>query len=410
MVAGPRNSEQPNHTKKARRRKIIATKSNASRRASVDKTAAPLDAPRSGIPKLFGQTVLVLQGGGALGAYQLGVYQAMHEAGIDPDWVVGTSIGAINGAIIAGNPPDQRMERLHQFWDSMQPRQGAYAPAMNWFGNMMTNANTISQGIPGFFKPNRNTMYGQHAQVGIEEASYYSTEPLRETLASLVDFEYLESKATRLTVGAVNARTGAMRYFDSRNDVLAVEHIMASGALPPAFPAVRIDGEPYWDGGIYSNTPVEVVLDDNPRRDSTVFAVNLWSPDGPEPGSLWQVTGRQKDIQFASRSDSHIVRQQQIHKLRHIIRELSQRIPAATRNDPQVKEMSAWGCSSTMHMVRLLAPRLDGEDHTKDIDFTARGVRARWDAGLRDTQRAIAAAPWQAEVDPTEGIVIHQFE
>jgi NTE family protein len=324
--------------------------------------------------------------------------------------VVGTSIGAINGAIIAGNPPEQRLGRLHEFWDSMQSKQSVFAPMMSLFGNALTNASTVSQGIPGFFKPNLTALLGQHAQVGIEKASYYSTEPLRETLASLVDFDYLASRATRLTVGAVNARTGAMRYFDSRSDVLQVEHIMASGALPPAFPAVRIDGDPYWDGGSYSNTPVEVVLDDNPRRDSTVFAVNLWSPDGPEPGSLWQVNGRQKDIQFASRSDSHIARQQQIHKLRHIIRELSQRMPAAIRSDPHVKEMSSWGCGTTMHVVRLLAPSLDGDDHTKDIDFTARGVQARWEAGHRDTQRAIAAAPWRIAVDPTEGIVIHQLD
>ena len=294
--------------------------------------------------KAFGQAVLVLQGGGALGAYQLGVYQAMHEAGIEPDWVVGTSIGAINGAIIAGNHPGKRMARLHEFWDRMElNKANPFGAFMNLFGSFMTNMNTVLNGVPGFFEPNPSTLMGQHVNVGIERAAYYTTGLLRETLNDLIDFEYLQSKKTRFTVGAVNANTGAMRYFDNSEEALTVEHVMASGALPPAFPAVRIDGEPYWDGGIYSNTPVEVVLDDNPRRDSTIFAVQLWNPQGPEPTSLWQINARQKDIQFASRANSHIANQQKLHKLRHIIRELNQHIPEKLRNSPDVKELAAWG-------------------------------------------------------------------
>lgn len=358
-----------------------------------------------------GQVVLVLQGGGALGAYQLGVYQAMHEAGIEPDWVVGTSIGAINGALIAGNPPDRRMQRLHEFWDRMELNKGnpisAYFGAL---GNALTNANTTAFGIPGFFSPNPHALLGQKAKLGIEHASYYSTQPLRETLAHLVDFEYLHRKDTRLTVGAVNAKSGAMRYFDSRTDELSVEHIMASGALPPAFPAIRIDGEPYWDGGIYSNTPVEVVLDDNPRRDSTIFTVQLWNPAGPEPESLWAINERQKDIQFASRADSHIAKQQQIHNLRHIIRELGMQLPEKLRASKEVKELTAWGCGTTMHVVHMLAPRIEGEDSSKDIDFTSHGIRARWQAGLKDAERTIAAAPWRQPVDSKDGVVIHNFE
>ncbi len=358
-----------------------------------------------------GQTVLVLQGGGALGAYQLGVYQAMHEAGVEPDWVVGTSIGAINGAIIAGNHPSKRMERLHAFWDRMESNKGnPLAPWIEIFGRSLQNAMTVSNGIPGFFEPNRAAIFGQHAKVGIEKASYYSTSPLAETLDSLIDFDYLQSKKTRLTVGAVNANTGAMRYFDNTKDRLTVDHVLASGALPPAFGAIRIDGEPYWDGGIYSNTPLEVVLEDNPRRDSTVFTVQLWSPDGPEPQSLWEINARLKDIQFSSRANSHIERQQQIHRLRHIIREMSRMMPPALRDKAEMKELCAWGCGTTMHVVRMLAPRLEGEDHTKDIDFTARGIRARWDAGYTDAQLAIAEAPWSEPTDPREGLVIHNYE
>ncbi|MES2114466.1 MAG: patatin-like phospholipase family protein, partial [Pseudomonadota bacterium] len=205
-----------------------------------------------------GQVVLVLQGGGALGAYQLGVYQAMHEAGVEPDWVIGTSIGAINAAIIAGNPPHHRLDRLRQFWGQMEQNALGFSAMPRALANLVT----MGQGIPAFFEPNFSAWWGPEARLGVEQAAYYRTAPLRTTLDTLVDFDYLNGKHTRLTVGAVNARTGAMRYFDSRREPLNASHVMASGAIPPAFPAVRIDGEPYWDGGIYSNTPIEAVLDD----------------------------------------------------------------------------------------------------------------------------------------------------
>jgi NTE family protein len=361
--------------------------------------------PRPGLP---GQVVLVLQGGGALGAYQVGVYQALHDAGIEPDWVIGTSIGAINAALIAGNPRESRMERLDAFWRNVEQPGGAAGP-FDWLGlgNMMANMTTVMRGIPAFFEPNRAALRGSRAHVGVESASYYSTDPLRRTLGELVDFETLQSSPTRLTVGAVNACSGAMRYFDSRTDTLCVEHVMASGALPPAFAAVRIDGQPYWDGGIYSNTPIEAVLDDQPRRDSLIFAVNVWHQTGPEPESIWQVMGRQKDIQYASRADSHIARQKQIHRLRHVIRQLTEQLPTGRRTDPHVRELASWGCGTTMHVAHLLAPRLEGEDHTKDIDFTPAGVKARREAGYADTVRMIERSPWQAPTDPIEGVVEH---
>jgi len=362
--------------------------------------------------KIQAQVVLALQGGGALGAYQLGVYQAMHEAGVDPDWVIGTSIGAINAGLIAGNPPERRMERLHAFWDKMQTpdpfglSQFLPVPAVTAAFNLSTTSN----GIEGFFKPNPSAWLGQHAALGVEKAAYYTTAPLRETLEALIDFDYLAQKRTRLTVGAVNARTGEMRYFDSREQRLGPEHIMASGALPPAFPAVRIEGEPYWDGGIYSNTPTEVVLEDNPRRDSVIFSVHLWDPKGPEPETLWQVTGRQKDIQFASRANSHNERQKQIHRLRHIIRQLSAHLPAELAEQEEVRELASWGCGTTMQLIRLLVPRLEQEDHTKDIDFSARGIRARSLAGRDDAARALNAEPWMQPVDPRDGVVIHDVK
>ena len=355
------------------------------------------------------QTVLVLQGGGALGAYQAGVYQALVESGINPDWVIGTSIGAINAAVIAGNKPEDRLARLQEFWEQV----GKGSPldwmwAAPFLGNSFANMNTVMRGIPGFFEPNPTALLGVNHAAGVERASYYSTDPLKQTLARLVDFDYLNQRHTRLTVGAVNVNTSELKYFDTRDMDLSSAHVMASGALPPAFPAVCIDGEPYWDGGIYSNTPIEVVLDERPRRDALIFAVNMWQPSGPEPQTIWQVMGRQKDLQFASRGKSHVARQEQLHRLRHVVRELAKHIPEAERDNPMVKELASYGCSTIMHLVRLLSPRLDGEDHTKDIDFTRSGIRSRWQAGYAHAQRVLSEKPWQGEVDMLQGVVIHE--
>lgn len=350
-----------------------------------------------------GQVVVVFQGGGALGAYQAGVFEAMHEMGVEPDWVIGTSIGAINGAIVAGNPPAQRVARLREFWDRMQ----YHSRTGMGFSDKLMGLATISQGIPAFFKPNPAAWRGIHATLALEDAAYYSTAPLRETLNELVDFDYINSAHTRLTVGAVSARSGEMRYFDSRVEAIQAQHIMASGALPPAFPAVRIDGEPYWDGGICSNTPIEAVLDDRPRCDSVIFSVQVWNPHGPEPTSIAQVMSKQKDIQYASRS-SHIERQRQLHQLRHVIRELAKHLPPDVANGKACRELASWGCGTTMHIVKLNAPVLAGEDHTKDVDFTPNGISLRWRAGYNDAMAMIARHPWTEAVDPIEGVRIHE--
>jgi NTE family protein len=332
----------------------------------------------------------------------------MHETGIEPDWVIGTSIGAINGALIAGNPVAQRLERLRTFWNFAEGQSSSVGP-LSWMGmdSSLATMNTVLRGIPNFFVPNSKALFGMHADVGVEAASYYSTAPLRESLSSLINPGQLGQCNTRLTVGAVHARSGEMRYFDSSNETLSIDHVMASGALPPAFPAIRIDGEPYWDGGIYSNTPIEAVFDDHPRRDSVIFAVDVWQPDGPEPQSIWQVMGRQKDIQYASRTESHLARQEQIQRLRRVIRELEKHLPAGKRSDPEVRELASYGCGATMHVLRLLAPRLEGESQTKDIDFTAAGVRARWQAGYADTLAMIERSPWEDPADPIAGVVEH---
>jgi NTE family protein len=348
----------------------------------------------------LGQTVLVLQGGGALGAYQVGVFEALHEAGIEPDWVIGTSIGAINASIIAGSPKAERVERLCEFWRRVE--FGHFLPAV------ARNFMAVSGGIPAFFRPNAPAFLGPHVPLGPEDAGYYSVAPLRQTLGDLVDVERLNSGAPRLTLGAANVRTSEMRYFDSRDTRLGLDHVLASGALPPAFPPVRIDGELYWDGGIVSNTPVEAVFDDKPRRDSLVFAVHVWNPHGDEPETIWQVMNRHKDVQYSSRAVSHIRRQRQLHRLRHIVAELSAMVPEGRRRDNLVAEMASYGCLTRMHVVRLLAPALDHEDHAKDIDFSPDGIRQRREAGYRHTLATLKQAPWRAPVDPTEGFVLHE--
>jgi NTE family protein len=355
----------------------------------------------------LGQTVLVFQGGGALGAYQIGVYQALAEAGIEPDWVIGTSIGAINAALIAGNKPQDRLDKLKEFWHRVEHGKVFEGPMANLFSPLRTMS-AIMSGIPNFFAPNPLAFMGQQVPLGPESAGYYSVAPLRETLSDLVDFDLVNSGPMRLTVGAANVQTSEMHYFDSRDTPLDVRHIMASGALPPAFPAVRIDGELYWDGGIVSNTPVEAVFDDNPRSNAVVFAVHLWNPHGAEPQSIWEVTNRQKDIQYSSRAHSHIKRQRQLHKLRHVIQQLSLLIPdgAATKED--LEALRGYGCETKMHVVRLLAPRLDNEDHTKDVDFSPSGIRERREAGYEHTSQMLAKAPWRAESDPLEGFILHE--
>jgi len=201
-----------------------------------------------------------------------------------------------------------------------------------------------------------------------------------------------------------------MRYFDSRETAITVRHVMASGALPPAFPAVRIDGELYWDGGILSNTPTEAIFEDNPRRSSLIFAVHMWNPMGLEPESIWEVLHRHKDIQYSSRVASHIARQRQVHKLRHVVSELVKLMPEDVRDRPVVKDLAEYGCLTRMHVVQLLAPRLDNENHTKDIDFSPTGIRLRWEAGYADTRRALQRAAWNDACDPLEGVILHAPE
>jgi NTE family protein len=355
-----------------------------------------------------GQIVLVFQGGGALGAYQMGVYQALHEAGIEPDWVVGTSIGAINAALIAGSPFSERLGRMNEFWKRVETSDFMGLPLPNWFGQAARNMMSISTGVPAFFEPRPAAFFSPHSPLGPDDAGYYSVQPLRRLLDELVDFERINHGPMRLSVGASKVQSSELVYFDSKTMPLGTDHVLASGALPPAFPAVRIDGELYWDGGILSNTPVELVFDDLPRRSGTVFTVHLWNPHGPEPETIWQVMNRQKDLQYSSRAASHIKRQRQLHQLRHVITELAKFAPQEVTTDERYAELVAYGCDSKMHVIRLLAPALDTEDHSKDIDFSPEGIRLRREAGYRHTCETLEKGPWREPSDPLAGFVLHE--
>jgi NTE family protein len=377
--------------------------------------AARKPQPAKALP---GQIVLAFQGGGALNAYQGGVYQAFHEAGIEPDWVIGTSSGAINAGLIAGNPPKRRLERLREFWTLLEykPWWGNSALFTEWFGgsrlftevsNRAAHMIAFFGGVPGYYTPNHALALGVNAPLGVERASLYTTEQLHNTMASLTDPAWFNSGTPRLTVSTVNVKTGRMQYWDSARMPLGLHHVLASAALPISFPAVRIDGDPYWDGGIYSNTPIEVVFDDNPRRDSVVFADQMWHSSGPEPQTFLDVLSREKDIQFASRDAAYITRQQDLHRLRHVVRELVRLMPQDQRDTQEVKDLAAYGCKTFMHIVRLNAPYIEGEGNSRDYDFTREGIRTRWRAGYDDTSRVLEQRPWEEEVDPMVGVAVH---
>ena len=369
-------------------------------------TAQSCGSDRASLP---GQVVLVLQGGGALGAYQAGVYQALQEAGVEPDWIVGTSIGAINASLIAGNAPQDRLAHLNEFWSRVQRiSPWDFRSVLPGFGDRWSYWTTLTHGIPGLFTPNPLAHAGEGYPLGPDRAGYYATTPLQATLSELVDFDLINRGSPRLTVGAAHVRSSQMTYFDSRRCRLDVKHIMASGALPPAFPAVRGDGELYWDGGILSNTPTEVVLDYSPRKDSLIFNVHLWNPVGAEPTTMAEVLNRQKDVQYSSRIASQITRHQQAHRLRHVINELAARLPESERDRPEMKELMSYGCQTRMHVVQLLAPQLSYEDHTKDVDFSPAGIRQRWDAGYAHTKAVLAREPWVGQFDPLSGVILHE--
>jgi len=283
-----------------------------------------------------------------------------------------------------------------------------FVPAWTGFSETWSDWSTLVGGIPAFFTPNLPAFWGAHIPLGADGAGFYSTAALRKTLAELVDFSIINKRTPRLAVGAANVQTGMMHYFDSRQSEITIEQIMASGALPPAFPAVYTDGEYYWDGGILSNAPIEAVFDDNPRRNSLIFGVQLWNAKGPVPQSIWEVLNRQKDIQYSSRIASHVARLQQTHRLRHVINQLVGLLPNDVRKREAVRELAGYGCVTQMHLVPLMAPRLENENYMKDIDFTQGGIGMRREAGYKAAMQVLERAPWQGEFNPIEGVILHE--
>lgn len=358
--------------------------------------------------------VLVLQGGGALGAYQAGVFQALHEHGLAPNWIVGTSIGAINAALIAGNKPEHRLARVKAFWDRVSHPDGVdmtqVSDSVRRSNIFFNTADTMLRGVPGFFTPRLFSGFPFGMPVAPEEASFYSTEPLHQTLDELVDFDYLNADGgIRLTVNAVNVRTGELAHFDSQSGALCADHVRASGSLPPGFPPVRVDGELYWDGGLYSNTPLESVLNELPGGDTICFMVDLWSAEGAEPVTMDEVATRQKDVTFASRSQRHIDDYIVTHAMQRKLRDMYARLPKNSRTADDERELLALGCDATLHIVRLPYAGRDWHMAAKDVNFSRGSIEWRWEQGHRDAMRAIKHAGWLQHVAEDTAVVVHEL-
>ena len=345
----------------------------------------------------FGRIVLLLQGGGALGAYQGGVYQALAEANLHPDWVAGISIGAINAAIIAGNAPNLRVEKLREFWeritnslfgfgagelDSLLGRGDSARGSLN----QMSALGALMNGAPGFFRPRIPNPWFQPFGT-VEATSYYDTARLKGTLESLIDFDRVnaEHAKTRLSLGAVNVRSGNLLYFDSPSQVIKPEHVMASGALPPGFPAIEIDGEHYWDGGLVSNTPLQwIAMTQQRPPDSLVFQVDLWSAQGEFPRNLAEVTTRQKEIQYSSRTRAFTDYLKRERKLRNMLAALLEELPEEMRPREEVKFLSAAADRHAVNIVELIYRAKGYEGDSKDYEFSRRSMEEHWRTGYGD--------------------------
>lgn len=339
---------------------------------------------------------MVLQGGGALGAYQAGVYEALIESDSKLDWVAGVSIGAINAALIAGNAPGERIAALKEFWSQVSSSPAQNLPSHvgdRTLWNQWSAASAALVGIPGFFKPRMDLslMLAGAAPV----LSYYDTTPLRGTLERLVDFDRINRKEMRLSVGAVNVRTGNSIYFDNATQPICVDHIMASGALPPGFPPVHIDGADYWDGGILSNTPLQYVLDSFPRdRRLVVMQVDLFSARGAMPRTLSEVIERQKDITYSSRTRMSTEAIGTNVNLQQALADLIGRLPAKLQADPAVVTLKRHMTHQPVDIVHLIYRDKPYELDSKDYEFSRAMVDEHWQAGMRDMRNTIAHPEW----------------
>lgn len=372
-------------------------------------------------PKVCGQEssqkqtrriVLVLQGGGALGSFQAGVYETLENYHFVPNWIGGTSIGAINAAIIAGNRPGQRLLRLRQFWEAVaQPDlfhiNDEISDHVRSFLSQIQFQFLVMMGIPVFFKP---VFYSPSSLTAGVFNSFYDTTPLHELLLELVDFDYLNKGEIRLSLGATNLHTGKIRYFDSKFEKINAKHVLASGALPPAFPPVEIDGQYYWDGGIYSNTPLSIVLDDYPRVNSLCFMVDLWSPEGEFPSTLDEVRKRNMEIIYSSRYEEHRKNYEAMHNLRRAIRDLYAQLPKSKQQQPDNRELLSLGCLTNMDIVQLQYQQRSWESSTKDADFSASSLKYRWEQGVIQTEKAIRKCTFDEPHAPHIAVRVHKAD
>ncbi len=366
----------------------------------------------------FDCIALLLQGGGALGAYQGGVYQALAEANLHPNWVAGISIGAINAALIAGNAPEHRVDKLRAFWDmvtaspltlnSVPPHliKGDFAHSLV---NQFSALGALVGGAPKFFVPRFPPPYLQPP--GSPEAtSFYDTSTLRSTLENLVDFDRInavtEAGAMRFSVGAVNVRTGNFAYFDNTRDKISPLHVMASGALPPGFPAVEIEGEQYWDGGLVSNTPLQWVLGERPRRDTLAFQIDLWNARGEVPGDLTASSVRQKEIQFSSRTRAATSGFRHEQTIRRAAFKLLQQVPDTLRDTPEFRLLAGEADEAVYNLVHLIYRAKTYEGTSKDYEFSRRTMMEHWQSGYNDAVRTLRHPEVLHRPDNAEGLKI----
>jgi NTE family protein len=345
----------------------------------------------------FERIALLLQGGGALGAYQAGVYEALAEADLHPDWIAGISIGAINGALIAGNAPEARTDKLRAFWEQVTAEQWfdrceSLLPARGdavrqWLNQMSANLALLG-GAPGFFAP-RFPVLWLHPPGTMEATSAYDTGSLKATLERLIDFDRINANRMRFSVGAVNVRSGNFVYFDTKTHTIGPEHIMASAALPPGFPAVEIEGEQYWDGGLVSNTPLQWVVDSDPHLDTLAFQVDLWNARGEPPRTIAEVATRQKEIQYSSRTRAGTDSFKYIQRLRRAMSDLFQKLPEDLQNSPEAQMLRPVGNHRVYNIVHLIYRAKNYEGQSKDYDFSRASMHEHWRAGYHDAIRTL---------------------
>ena len=354
--------------------------------------------------------MLALQGGGALGAYQAGAYEALCDAGHVPRWVAGTSIGAINAAIIAGNPPDRRVPRLREFWERVSSRLLGWPLAEDGsFRRIFNETSAVLsavRGVPGFFDP-RMPPAVVMPQGTSEAISVYNTDPLRETLNELIDFDLLNSRAVRLSIGAVQVLTGNMKYFDTAKQQVGPEHVMASGALPPGFPPIEIEGEPYWDGGLLSNTPLEYVLErSGPREDMCIYQIDLFSAKGCLPRSLFDIGQREKEIRYSSRTRLSTDTFREMQTIRRAIRHLRDKVPQEFGNNPEWQFLDSVSCQAAITIVLLIHRRAAYWTQSSDYEFSRYSMEEHWLAGREDVEHTFNHPDWKNRTRPEEGVKV----